>query len=58
MFKFGDKVIIRDGSLLDGVLGVVYRIDDDRISVLLEQEVIWHVSPELLELSAVIPDEG
>ena len=48
MFKFGDKVIIRDGSPLDGVEGVAYRIQKDHISVLLEKEVVWHVRFENL----------
>lgn len=43
MLKFGDKVIIRDSSALDGVEGVVYRIDEEKISVLLDKEVIWPV---------------
>ncbi len=50
MLKFGDKVIIRDGSPLDGVEGVVYRLEEDQVSVLLEKEVVWHVSPEKIEI--------
>lgn len=50
MFKYGEKVIIRDGSLLDGAQGVVYRIGEQQISVLLEKEVVWHVEPGSLEL--------
>jgi len=49
MLKFGDKVIIRDGSALDGVEGVVYRIADRTISVLLDREVIWPVDPDRVE---------
>lgn len=52
MFKFGEKVIIRDGSKVDGLAGLVYRVEEDRISVLLDREVIWHVEPDKLELSA------
>ncbi len=43
MYKFGDKVVIRDGSALNGVAGIVYQIDGDKVSVLLDREVIWHV---------------
>lgn len=49
MFKFGDKVVIRDGSRLDGVVGIVYRVETEQISVLLDKEVIWPVKPDLLE---------
>jgi len=41
--KFGDKVIIKDRSALDGVEGIVYRIDGEKISVLLDREAIWPV---------------
>ena len=53
MLKFGDKVIIRDGSALDGVEGIVYRLADDQISVLLDKEVIWDVVPACLELVSI-----
>ena len=43
MLKFGDKVIIRDKSALEGVEGVVYRIADGQITVLLDREVLWPV---------------
>lgn len=49
MFKFGDKVIIRDGTRLDGTPGIVYRIERDQVSVLLEREVIWPVDQVNLE---------
>lgn len=49
MIKFGDKVIIRDGSRLDGVEGIVYRVDADRVSILLDREVIWYVDPADIE---------
>lgn len=49
MYKFGEKVIIRDGSLLDGAEGIVYRIEAERISVLLDKEVFWHVASEHLD---------
>ena len=43
MYKFGDKVVIRDGSVLEGVAGIVYQIKEDKVSVLLDKEVIWYV---------------
>ena len=49
MLKYGDKVIIRDSSALDGFEGVVYRVDDKKVSVLLDREVIWPVDPCDLE---------
>lgn len=49
MFKFGQKVVIRDGSSLEGVEGIVYRIDESKISVLLDKEVIWSVDSACLE---------
>ena len=45
MYKFGDKVVIRDRSALDGVEGIIYQIKEDRVSILLDKEVIWHVDP-------------
>ena len=53
MLKFGDKVIIRDGSPLDGVEGIIYRIEVNRISVLLEREVVWPVNVDAIELVAL-----
>lgn len=47
--KFGDKVIIRDNSVLDGVEGVIYRIRDGRVLVLLDKEVLWPVDQSDLE---------
>lgn len=41
--KFGDKVIIKDSSALDGVEGVVYRIGGGKVTVLLDREVLWPV---------------
>ena len=41
--KFGDKVIIHDGSQLEGVDGIVYKIEDDKAVVLLDREVLWPV---------------
>ena len=47
--KFGDKVIIKDNSALDGVEGVVYRIGSGRVTVLLDKEVLWPVDQRDLE---------
>lgn len=41
--KFGDRVVIKDGSKVDGSIGVVYRMGDDTVYVLLEKEVLWPV---------------
>lgn len=49
MLKFGDKVIIRDKSALEGVEGVVYRIADGQVTVLLDREVLWPVDQSDLE---------
>lgn len=49
MLKYGDKVIIRDKSALAGVEGVVYRIGDDQVTVLLDREVLWPVAHSDLE---------
>jgi hypothetical protein len=43
MYKFGDKVVIRDGSALNGVASIVCQIDEDKVSVLIDKEVIWPV---------------
>ena len=49
MLKFGDKVIIRDKSALEGVEGVVYRIAEGQVTVLLDREVLWPVGQGELE---------
>lgn len=49
MFRYGDKVIIRDGSMLDGSVGIVYRVNDNEVQVLLDREVFWIVSETRLE---------
>lgn len=48
--KFGDKVIIKDGSQVDGCIGIVYRIEGEQILVLLDREVLWPVEKHHLEL--------
>ena len=49
--KFGDKVIIRDGSLLEGSNGIIYRLEEGKAIVLLDKEVLWPVAETDLELS-------
>jgi len=46
--KFGDKVIIRDGSSVDGCAGVVYRLEGEVAVVLLDKEVFWPVKQTFL----------
>lgn len=58
MFRYGQKVVIRDGSLLDGASGVVYRAKDGPILVLIDREVLWPVSEEQLEALAPGSDEA
>ena len=48
--KFGDKVIIQDGTRVDGCVGVVYRLDEKTVHVLLDKEVIWPVSRDQVVL--------
>ena len=48
--KFGDKVIIRDGSLLEGSNGIIYRLEEGKAVVLLDKEVLWPVAEADLEL--------
>lgn len=51
MVKYGDKVIIHDGSRLDGCRGIVYKVvDEDVVQILLDREVIWPVRIDDLEL--------
>lgn len=49
--KFGDKVTIRDGSLLDGCKGIIYRLEEGKAVVLLDKEVLWPVAEVDLDLS-------
>jgi len=49
--KFGDQDVIRDGSLLEGSAGIVWRHEDDKAVVLLEKEVLWPLKQDKLELS-------
>ena len=47
--KFGDKVVIRDGSRVDGCVGIVYRLEDEKAVVLLDKEVLWPVERHSLD---------
>lgn len=47
--KFGDKVIIRDGSQVDGCVGIIYRLEEEKAVVLLDKEVLWPVEQYSLE---------
>ncbi len=47
--KFGDKVKIKDGSQVDGCVGIVYRIETRRTFILLDREVLWPVEQHSLE---------
>lgn len=48
--KFGDRVTIRDGSSLDGCIGIVYRLDEGKAVILLDKEVLWPVDSDKLEM--------
>ena len=48
-YRYGDKVIIRDGSSLDGTVGIAYNVKEGRVLVLLDREVFWEVSEQWLE---------
>lgn len=52
---FGDQVIIRDGSLVDGCIGIVYRLEEECVFVLLEREVLWPVPHHSLEMTDRAP---
>ena len=52
--KFGDIVIIQDGSKVDGCVGVVYRLDEKTVQVLLDKEVIWPVRRDQVVLEKTI----
>lgn len=49
MIRYGDKVVIRDGSLLDGAVGIVYKIRDGEVQILIDREVFWLVAEDQLE---------
>lgn len=48
--KFGDKVTIKDGSLLEGSNGIIYRLEEGKAVVLLDKEVLWPVAESDLML--------
>lgn len=41
MFRYGERVVIRDGSKLDCSLEIVYRVKDGQVMVLIDREVNW-----------------
>ncbi len=47
--EYGDKVKIRDGSQVDGCVGIVYRLEDGKALVLLDKQVLWPVDLICLE---------
>jgi hypothetical protein len=49
MFRYGEKVVIRDGSKLDGSCGIVYSVKDGQVMVLVDREVLWPVAETHLE---------
>jgi hypothetical protein len=48
--RYGAKVLIRDGSKLDGCEGIVFRSKDGEVQVLLDREVFWLVTEQQLVL--------
>ncbi|MDT8441867.1 MAG: hypothetical protein RQ723_09430 [Desulfuromonadales bacterium] len=55
--RYGDRVIVRDQSHLNGHVGIVYKIVNNQLAhVLLDREVIWPVNIEQLE--PVLPPAG
>lgn len=48
--KYGDKIIVRDGSRVDGCVGVVSRLEDEKVHLLLDKEVPWTVRRDRLVL--------
>ncbi|NJC89323.1 MAG: hypothetical protein FIB02_12475 [Desulfuromonas sp.] len=49
VLRYGDRVIIHDGSKLDGSEGLVYKIVNGEVQVLLDREVFWMVAEQDLE---------
>ena len=49
VIRYGEEVIIRDGSRLDGVRGIVYQVKDGKILVLIEREILWPVAETHVE---------
>ena len=50
MVRYGNTVMIHDGSLLEGAIGIAYDVKPERVWVLIDREVFWGVSPENLEV--------
>lgn len=51
LIKYGDTVMIRDNTRLDGLSGLVIKVCQNNFTaqILLDREVIWHVKLEDLE---------
>ncbi|MDT8444232.1 MAG: hypothetical protein RQ722_08060 [Desulfuromonadales bacterium] len=47
--EYGDKVTIRDGSKVDGFVGIIYRLEEGKALVLLDKQVLWPVDQLCLE---------
>ena len=47
--KFGDTVAIKDGSRVDGRVGIIYRLEEGEALILLDKEVLWPVQRHNLE---------
>jgi len=59
MVRYGNTVMIRDGSPLEGAVGIAYDVKPERILVLLDREVFWAVVPEkLVVVSTTISSEA
>lgn len=53
MIKYGSKVIVRDGTQLEGEEGLVIKVLNDLdAEVLLDKQIIWPVKLERLILTA------
>lgn len=49
LLRYGKRVVIRDGSKLEGREGIVFRVKDGMVQVLLDREVFWLVAEDQLE---------
>ncbi len=51
MIKYGDKVLIRDQTKLEGTTGLVLKVSSDQVAdVLLDKAIIYSAKMENLEL--------
>ena len=53
MIRYGNKVRIRDGSPLDGVVGIAYDVKPERVWILIDREVFWPARHDQLEVVTV-----